>query len=196
MEQENNTPEVLADESQLNLPATDGTVISGPATADAMTLSEINETLGKNFPTKEAALKSFKDTFSYVGKKKEDVKREVLSEVQNNDRIDQLAKELAEERKERFYLQNPNYSSVRSLIEKMGGSPSEVVNSQDFKDIYTKISGYDESQKLKTVLESNPRLSSSRDSLTKAREIANKTDRPTDEVSQLVVNAVKDAYGL
>lgn len=194
MEENNINPDALDDVSQLNTASASGTVGSVPT--DGMTLSEINAALGKNFPTKEAALKSFKDTFSYVGKKIDDVKREVLSEVKNDDRLNQLANELAEERKERFYLQNPNYSSVRTLIEKMGNSPAEVVNSQEFKDIYTKISGYDESQKLKTVLESNPRLSSSRDSLAKAREAQVSAGRVTDEVAQLATNAVKDAFGL
>jgi hypothetical protein len=46
------------------------------------------------------------------------------------------------------------------------------------------------------MLESNPRLSSSRDSLTKAREINAKHEKPTEEVEALVANAVKDAFGL
>jgi hypothetical protein len=189
-------PEGQPDGSQLN-PADPAGTVSNVA-AEGLTLSELNATLGKNFPTKEAALKSFKDTYSYVGKKVDDIKREVLSDVKNDDRLNQLANELAEERKERFYDRNPNYASLRSVIEKMGTSPAEVVNTAEFKEIYEKISGYDESQKLKTVLESNPRLSSSRDSLTKAREIVRgqQDGQPTEEASQLVVNAVKDAFGL
>ena len=141
-------------------------------------------------------MKAIKDTFSYVGKKTDDIKREVLSTVRNDERIDLLAKELAEERKERFYDKNPQYASLRSVIEKAGGNPSEVVNQEWFKEISTKVSGYEESQKLRTVLESNPRLSSSRDSLTKARDSSARHDRPTEEVESLVANAVKDAFGL
>ena len=189
-------PEGQLDVSQLNTPNPEGTVSN--VVAEGLTLSELNATLGKNFPTKEAALKSFKDTYSYVGKKVDDIKREVMSDVKNDERLNQLANELAEERKERFYDRNPNYASLRSVIEKMGTSPAEVVNSAEFKEIYEKISGYDESQKLRTVLESNPRLSSSRDSLAKAREITlgQQDQRPTDEAIQLTVNAVKDAFGM
>lgn len=194
MPDENITPDGQPDGSQLNPAGPDGTVSN--VSADGLTLSEINATLGKNFPTKEAALKSFKDTFSYVGKKVEDVKREVLSEVKTDERLNQLAGELAEERKERFYDRNPQYGSLRTIIEKIGGNPVEVVNSEEFKGIYEKVSGYDETQKLKTVLESNPRLSSSRDSLTKAREMSKGLDRPTEEVEAMVANAVKDAYGM
>ena len=193
MQEENTTPEVLADASQLNAPATEGTV--GSVAGDGMTLSEINATLGKNFPTKEAALKSFKDTFSYVGKKKEDIEREVTSRLQVNNETNKLAQEIEEMRKERFYDKNPQYSSLRSVIEKAGGNPAEVVNQDWFKEISTKVSGYEETQKLKTVLESNPRLTSSRDSLTKARELSQSGGRK-DEIEMNVLNAVKDAYGM
>ena len=194
MEDNNTTPEAVPEASQLNAADANGTV--GNVSADGMTLSELNQHLGKNFPNRDSALKAIKDTFSYVGKKKEDVKKEVLSEVNTDKRIDQLAKELAEERKERFYDRNPQYKDLRSVIENAGGDPAEVVTKDWFKEISTKISGYNETQKLKTVLESNPRLSSSRDSLTKAREVASKTIRPTEEVEALVASAVKDAYGL
>lgn len=187
-------PDSVPETSQLNVADDNGTVEA--VSADGMTLSELNQHLGKNFPNRDSALKAIKDTFSYVGKKKEDVKKEMLSEVKNDERIDLLAKELSEERRERFYDRNPQYTSLRKVIEKIGGNPVDVVNSEEFKEIYTKVSGYDETQKLKTVLESNPRLSSSRDSLTKAREINANHDRPTAEVESLVVNAVKDAFGL
>lgn len=194
MPEDNINSDGQLDASQLNAAGPEEPVSNVPA--DGLTLSELNTALGKNFPTKEAAIKSFKDTYSYVGKKVDDIKREVLSDVKTDDRLNQLANELAEERKERFYDRNPGYAPLRSVIEKMGNSPSEVVNSAEFKGIYEKISGYDESQKLKTVLESNPRLSSSRDSLTKAREMSVGLDRPTDAVESMVANAIKDAYGM
>lgn len=197
MEDENITLESLSDESHVNSPDEEGTAQSVPA-SDAMTLSEINALTGKNFPSKEAFLKSYKDTISYVGKKREDVEREVLSKIDNSSKIDQLAKELEQERIERFYDRNPQYAdtTIRKFIESTGKKPSEVVDTPEFKSIFEKISGYDESQKLKTVLESNPRLASSRDSITRARELASKQDRPSEEVENLLVNAVKDAYDL
>lgn len=192
MEDENITPEALPDASQLNAPDAQGTVRSE---TEALTLDELNQALGKNFTDKASALKSFKDTFSFVGKRVEDVKKEVLGEIQNESRIDQLAKELEIERKERFYDRNPQYASLRKVIEKLGSNPADVVQSEEFKEIYTKVSGFDESQKLKTVLESNPRLTSSRDALSKAQELMT-TGRNKDEAEALVARAVIDALDL
>ena len=59
------------------------------------------------------------------------------------------------------------------------------------------MSGYDKSVKLRTVLESNPRITASRDSLTKAREIRQQNNgNVTHEVQKLAVDAVMDAYDL
>lgn len=201
MDPENITGGGLPDGSQLN-PA-DPTPAVGNATStnnavEALSLAEISKSLGKNFSSKESALKAISDTFSYVGKKKEDIEKEVRSTVQTDDRISKLAQELEIERKERFFDKNPQYAdpAVRKLIETIGGNPSDVVNREEFKTVFEKVSGYDKSTKLKTVLESNPRMTSSRDNLTKASEIIGKTGQVTHEVQNLAVNAVKDAYGL
>lgn len=196
MEEDNINSEGQSDATHVIAPDPKETVSN--VSGDAMTLAEINAVLGKNFTTKEAALKSWKDTNSYVGMKIEDIEKRVMSKVQEADKTAVLAKELEEIRKERFYDKNPQYASLRSVIEKTGRNPVEVVNEEWFKEISTKVSGYDENQKLKTVLESNPRLSSSRDSLTKAREITSKAPdgRPTAEAEALVVAGVKDAFGL
>lgn len=194
MPDDDTTSGALGDTPQLSVAPAPGAVGSVPS--DSMSLSELNEYLGKDFKDKSVALKALKDTFSYVGKKKEDIEREVLSTFQQNDKTDKLAQEMEQMRKDMFYKDNPQYASLRDVIEKVGGNPAEVVNQGWFKETYTKVSGYDESQKLKTVLESNPRLASSRDSLTKARELQATAGKNTDEVEQLVVNAVKDAYGL
>jgi len=206
MDPENIIPGALPDGSQLNPPDAAGTVGSVPvpvgtpaATVEALTLAEINASLGKQFPTKDAAIKAFKDTFSYVGKKKEDIEKEIRGTIQSDDRISKLAQELEIERKERFYDRNPQYAdpSVRTIIDKFGGNPAEVVNNDSFKAIFEKVSGYDKSVKLRTVLESNPRITASRDSLTKAREIRQQNNgNVTHEVQKLAVDAVMDAYDL
>lgn len=210
MEPENITPPGLDGGSQLNPASPQGTVdpvAPQPASqqaAEAMSLAELNALTKKNFPTKEAALKSITDTFSYVGKKKEDVRAEILAEQsKTNQSTEVLASELAEMRKERFYDKNPQYAdpSIRKIIDKLGSDPSQVVNLEEFKAIHSKIAGYDETQKLKTVLESNPRITSSRDAITKARDLQNKsTDafvgRGKEEVERLATDAVKSAFGL
>jgi hypothetical protein len=178
MDPENITPGTLPDGSQLNPADVNGAVGNGIGTnnasqqMEALSLAEINNLLGKTFPSKEIALKSIKDTFSYVGKPREAIEKEVRASLQTDDRISKLAQELEVERKERFFDRNPQYAdpAVRKLIEGMGGNPADIVNREEFKNIFEKVSSYDKSTKLKTVLESNPRMVSSRDNLTKARD--------------------------
>lgn len=90
-----------------------------------------------------------------------------------------------------FYKDNPQYAdaNVRALIDKLGTSPSEVVASPEFKAVFEKAKGFDDSQKLRTVLDSNPRLATSRDALTKAVEMR-KAGASTDAISDLVAEAV------
>lgn len=202
MDQENIIPGTLPDGSQLNPAGGNGTVGTTPAEGsaaaqlEAMTLTDLNNTLGKQYPSKDAALKSIKDTFSYVGKKKEDIEREVKASIQSDTRVDQIAKELQIERTERFYDRNPQYAdpSIRRFIESTGKMPNEVVETEDFKNIFTKVAEYNKSMKLKTVLESNPRLNSSRDHIAKARDLVKNGD--SNGVEEAILSAVKDAYGL
>lgn len=206
---DNNTPDGQVDASQLNAATPDGTVTSGskdvttptPKMPEAMTLEELNNTLGKSFKNKESALKSLKDTFSYVGKKIEDVRNEVVSEVKTNEATEKLAKEVAELKKEMFYKDHPDYANpaIRNFIEKIGGNPSEVVNSKEFREIFDKVSGFDKSTQLRTVLDSNPRLMAVKDNLTKAKEILSKNqgmvqgnDKTT--LEKYVVDGVKAAF--
>lgn len=198
------------DGSQLKPADAPGTVSNvvpplAPQATDGMTLVEINQLTGKTFPSKEAALKSIRDTYSYVGKKKEDVRAEVLAEQSLTNDIKPLTKELEEMRKERFYDKNPQYATpeLRDYIDAKGGKPEDVVNSENFKKLIVKVSSYDESQKLRTVLESNPRIASSKNSLQKARDMQQETFKtgsysgPGKEATeQFAVNAVKDAFGL
>ena len=199
MDLENITGNGLPDGSQLN-PAdptpTVGNVTAPAQSVEALSLAEINANLGKNFPNKDAAIKAFKDTFSYVGKKKEDIEKEVRANLATSDEITKLSQKLDAVEKERFFDKNPQYAdpSVRKLIETIGGNPSEVVNREEFRTVFEKVSGYDKSSKLKTVLESNPRMVSSRDNLSKANDIVKNTGRVTNEVESLAMQAVKDAY--
>lgn len=192
MEQDNNTYETLADvgaDSDIATPAVEETVSAvSPNTAEALSLTELNNLLGKNYPTKEAAMKSVKDTFSFVGKKVEpkiDPSQFISREQYETDM---------------FFSKNTEYSSpeVRKIIDAMakadGLKPQDVVNSDTFKAVYTKVRGYDESQSLKSVLESNPRLSSSRDTFTQAQE-AVKTGN-TAKAEELAVKAVMDAFDM
>lgn len=172
MPPENNPSGAQAGETHVISPAAQENVGSGTPSADSISLEELNTFLGKNFTSKDLALKSIKDTNSYVGMKKEDMEKEINTRNANNVDNQALAKQIEEMRKDNFYRDNPAYATpeIRSFIEKMGSNPSEVVADVNFKAVFEKVKGYDETQKLRTVLDSNPRLATSRDALTKASE--------------------------
>lgn len=174
-----------------------GEVKTFTSSAEALSLSEINTYLGKNFKDKDTALKAINDTFSYVGKKKEDIAREFKpQEGQSSEELKRLREEMAYLRKERFYDKNQdlNTPEYRTLIDKLGNNPEDVVKMPEFKAVFDKVKGFDESQKLRTVLESNPRVSSSRDSLSKAREAQSQGNR--EAVERLATDAVLATMGL
>lgn len=164
--------------------------------ASDLTLAALNQRLGKNFPDVETALKSIEDTNSYVGRKKEDIEREVLARVNNTAETNKLAQEIEGLRKDNFYRDNPQYAKpeVRALIEKFGGDPAKVVDDVAFKPVFEKMKGYDETQNLRTVLDSNPRLASSRDVLEKARESIEKSGRRNEATETEIANAILDIY--
>lgn len=189
MEPDNNTYDTLdggnadSDIASSSVKETESTVSTDAASS--LSLAEINAALGKNFTNKDAALKSWKDTNSFVGRKAE-------STVDQNQYIsrDQYETDM-------FYTKNPEYeqSGVRSIIDSMakseGKKPSDIVNSDSFKTIFSKVRGYDESQSMKSVLESSPHLASSRDNLSKARDAVKAGDRASAE--DLAVKAVMDS---
>lgn len=171
MDQEYITPETLGGEELNNefapSPVKETVSAVSQNTADALSLNELNSYLGKNFKDKESALKSLKDTFSYVGKKTEDI----TPKIDPNQFISREQYET-----DMFYSRNAEYSTpeVREVIDAMakakGMSPKDVVNSDTFKAVFSKVKGYDDSQSLRSVLETNPRLASTRDSFTKGAE--------------------------
>lgn len=194
MDNEYITPEVLVGEDmnpEFAPSATKETVSAvSPNTADTLTLAELNQALGKNYKDKDSAIKSFKDTFSYVGKKFEDIAPKI-------DPNQFISREQYE--KDMFYSQNPelNKSEIREVIDAMakakGLSPKDVVESDTFKAVFSKVKGYDESQSLKSVLETNPRLASTRDSFSQAKEAykAGKKDEAESLITKAVLESMK-----
>jgi hypothetical protein len=193
MDNEYITPETLGGEDLNNefasAPVKETVSAVSSNTADALSLNELNSYLGKNFTSKESALKSLKDTFSYVGKKTEDITPKI-------DPNQFISREQYEQ--DMFYSRNAEYSTpeVREVIDAMakakGLSPKDVVASDTFKAVFSKVKGYDESQSLKSVLETNPRLASTRDSYTKAAEMLNQGGRK-DEAEGMIARAVLDS---
>lgn len=213
MDPDNISGGTVLDASQLNAPGVTPPVGNVPpnggnppqAQPEAMTLSELNSFLGKDFKDKNTALKALKDTFSYVGKKKEDITAEVLADIKSNDKTAELSRQLQVMEDERFYDKNPDLDKpeIRKFISSTGKRPSEVAATTEFKAIFDKVTEYDKTVKLRTVLESNPRLASSSDNIKKAREILHKpvtgmaeAIRNQDEADALALDAVKTAFEL
>lgn len=161
---------------------------------DSLTLAELEAVLGKKFPNKEKALKALRDTNSYVGAKKDKVKEEILQEI--GDRFipaDRYHEDM-------FFARNTQYNTpeIKEVINAMakanGQSPEQVVNSDTFKRVFDSFSGFEQIQKQKTVLQSNPRIASSKNHLESAVKAAQEGNIEATEKS--VVNAVKEAFEL
>lgn len=155
---------------------------------ESLTLEELNKHLGKRFTDKGAALKALKDTYEFVGTRKADLENLAASKTEGVER------ELRELKENLFYEKNPKLKEYRAVISKLGSNPEEVVNSAEFKAVLDKAVGYDESQTLKTVLQSNPRIQSSTNKLSQASE-AMKQGRHEDASSQ-AAKAVMESFGL
>ena len=173
MEEKDITEDVLPEESGDELPAVDTPSDDDNGHEDnepALTLKEINEKLGKEFPDLDTALKSVKDTYSYVGKKKDDVKEEVKEEV----KTDQNFMTKTEYERERFYDKNPDYVGFEKLL---GNNPTEALKDSETKSIITDAIEHRKSAGSKSVIHSNARVADkssdySKD-LTKAQKTGN-----------------------
>lgn len=192
MDNEYITPETLGGEDLNNefapSPVKETVSAVSQNTADALSLNELNAFLGKNFTSKESALKSLKDTQSYVGKKTEDI----TPKIDPNQFISREQYDT-----DMFYSRNAEYATpeVREVIDAMakakGLSPKDVIASDTFKAVFSKVKGYDESQSLKSVLETNPRLASTRDSFSKGADYLNAGNKDAGE--SLITKAVLDS---
>lgn len=189
------------DPSQLNgaVPgANDGIpapVVTPSPAVDALSLAELNSLLGREFKSKDSALKSIKDTFTFATTRLTDVYAKVDESTKGE--LKKLNDTVAAQNKELFYVQNPQYAPHRKLIDSLGQNPGEVVNGDVFKETFNKLEEHGKTVKLKTVLESNPRLASSRDSITKAAEVKKANNGfVTEEVARLATQSVIDAFDL
>jgi hypothetical protein len=196
----NNPAGAQPDASQLN--AADPSANVGntqpavtPQAADALSLAELNQLLGRQFKDRDSALKSIQDTYKFATTRVSDV----ASKLDEGARAElkRLNDTVEAQNKELFYVQNPKFAPHRKLIDSLGKNPNEVINTDIFKDTFSKLDGYDQTVKLKTVLESNPRLAASRDSMTKAVDLKKANNGfVTADVEKLVTDSVLDAYGL
>ena len=123
MQEEDITLESLPDEAELTPPAGQG---AGSEVAEIKDV--LSELLGKKFPDDETALKAVKDTFSYVGKAGQELKELRAKAQQPAENVDPNKFVSREEfLKASFYSENPEYKPYKSIIDKFGSNPSEVV---------------------------------------------------------------------
>lgn len=193
MDQDNLSSDALADGAHVDSAAAAGTVDSG-----SLTLDELNKALGKDFKDKDSALKAFKDTFSYVGKRKEDIEAEVRAKImpspQSSD-DSELKSTVRRLEHDLFFTKNPQYGDMRSVIEKMGSDPAEVVNSPEFKAVFEKVQVANEAESKKSVVSSSPRLAQSKSDMEEAVKIANSRASGTDLAEHLAGSILKEIGG-
>lgn len=175
--EDNTTSESLPGAPNDNVVASGGGEAVTPEaqpSSDTISLKEIEETLGKKFENKGAALKAWRDTNVYVGKKVGDIEKDVLQKLSANVNYENLSKEVKTLREDLWYKDNPQFAPYRGALSKVGGNPAEIVSQPEFKEIFENANAHRETQKLKTVLESNPRIASSVDKMSKARDLSTK----------------------
>lgn len=116
--------------------------------------------------------------------------------------------------RERFFDKNPDYAKpeiqdyILSKAKADGVSPSEVVEQDSFKALFSKVNTAEEYENSRTVLESNPRLGATKDSMSEAQKLMDDATRAkisndpiTANRAQVAaqnsaLNAVAQAYGL
>lgn len=162
----------------------------------------VKQVLGKEFDTDEAAVKSLKETQSYVGSMGQKVKtlEETIKTLETNQVTPELQTQVATLTKQvaeaNFYASNPQYNTpeAKALITKFGGSPADVVNDEVFKTAFTAITKTSEMDKSQSILHTNPKLGIAQDSMTKAVE-AQKAGNDVQAAAN-AVDAVIGAYNM
>ncbi len=169
MLEENITEEVLPDESGDENPAVNSESVNSTTDGEPkLTLEELNKSLGKEFPDIETAVKSVKDTYSYIGKKKDDVKREVIESVKDDPNY--MTK--TEYEKERFFDKNPDYKPFKELL---GDNPSEKIKDEAVGSVISDAIEHRKTQGNKSVIHSNARVADQSSDYAKDRERAYQT---------------------
>lgn len=163
----------------------------------------LKEATGKDFPSDEKALKSIKDTYDYVGQLGKEIKqlKDQLNPLGDSGKkeIDPNKFVSREEFDEvTFFAKNQELATYKDILKSIAvannKSLEEAVNLDAFKTIYEKAKSYDEVEKSKSVLLTNPRLGQVRDKMTEAREKNKSGD--TVSAGRLATQAVLEAYDL
>lgn len=164
-----------------------------------LTLAELNQFLGKDFKDKGKALQSLKDTQSFVGKRREDIEAEVRASLQgatppstppSGADAPASKSEVQSLKNDLFYSEHPQYKEHRTLIEKLGANPAEVVESPEFKAVFEKIQVADEVASKKSIVSSSPRLAQAKSSTDEAVRVANARGTSSTDVAEVLAQGI------
>ena len=181
MTEENHNADPTSEESLSSESDVDSEDGQSEADADgdskgAIPLDKLEEMTGKEFPSEEAALKSITDTFSHVGKQKEQVKDEVKEED------DLVTKDEFET--ELFFERNPDHKENREIIEaladKYDTTPADVIDSDAYQNVTGGSESANNSEQEDTVLQSDSRRSAASGSEEDTFERAQESGRTRD----------------
>ena len=180
------TPSSSSQADAVHVAAADGgeTVVK-----PALTLEELNATLGSTFKDPSSALKSLKELQSFTGKRKEDIANEVKQSLAPSDAA--TKGDVQSLRNELFYSQNPQLKPYANMINSMGADPAEVVARADVKEIIEKAAKADEIAQAKSVVSSNSRLSQpAAPVVEQAVNVANARGTTNEDVAMVFAEAI------
>lgn len=214
MSEENlNTPEAVPGASDVSAP-------EGGGTEASVSLEDISKTLGKDFKDTESALKSIKDTFSYVGSQAQfktqvndlagklgtdeggvlkalealagtaEPKAEAKTETPSGDSVPRSQYE-----QDRFFDRNQNLEALKDVLVPLKNSQPDVswndfIKQPHIEQLVEQNKLYSESQSKRSVVESNPKIGAASDKMTEARTAQKEGNEPAARKS--AVGAVID----
>lgn len=193
MSNQDNPNDPVPDEPHVSSPDGEPSVDSS-----TLTLSELNQYLGKDFKDKESALKSLKDTASFVGKRKEDIEASVRASLAAESATKpavtdpKVLEELSSVKNQLFYSDHPEYKGYADIIAKMGSNPAEVVESAEFKKVFEKGKAADEAEKTKSVVSSNARLGTPQTVMDEAVKTANARGATQEDVALVFARGINE----
>lgn len=168
--------------------------VGGENVDATLSLADINKTLGRDYKDVPSALAALKETYSFVGKAPKAPEVQPTSTATNDAPPAASKADVDALKVELFFSKHPEYEAHRSLIAKMGGEPSEVVGSTEFKEVFEKVKVADEVSRQRSVVSSNSRLSQTKTATDEAVRVANASGGSVDEVANTLAQAVKEAY--
>lgn len=185
---DNPSTDTLAGESHV-ASADGGVTVEKPA----LSLEDLNKHLGANFKDTATALQALKDTKDFVGKRKEDIAREMETSVASKSSDVASKSDVQELKSQLFYSENPQYKGYAGLISKLGTDPSAVVDTADFKTVFEKAQVADEVAGNKSIVSSNSRISQARSTVEHMVNVANARGTTYEDVAIVAAAAINEA---